>query len=82
LLEPPSSEGCQSVAALGLFDLEVAPDTSGQPNTLVPWRVCLAAVEKAFGGDADYAVLHKIFGAVTGDSTETRYSPAPASAAK
>jgi len=34
----------------------------------------LAAVEKAFGGDADYAMLHKIYGA--SGEPETRYSPA------
>lgn len=34
----------------------------------------LAAVEKAFGGDADYAQLHKIYGATQAD--EARYSPA------
>jgi hypothetical protein len=35
----------------------------------------LAAVEAAFGGGADYAQLHKIYGAP--DLPETRYSPAP-----
>ena len=34
----------------------------------------LAAVEKAFGGDADYAQLHKIYGAP--EVNESRYSPA------
>jgi hypothetical protein len=34
----------------------------------------LAAVEDAFGGDADYAVLHKVYGA--SNEPETRYSPA------
>ncbi|MGA2438073.1 MAG: IS1 family transposase [Acidobacteriaceae bacterium] len=34
----------------------------------------LRAVEDAFGGDADYAMLHKVYGA-SGDP-ETRYSPA------
>lgn len=33
----------------------------------------LAAVEKAFGGDADYAQLHKIYGAP--EVNESRYSP-------
>ncbi|MBA3640407.1 MAG: hypothetical protein H0W53_14245 [Acidobacteria bacterium] len=32
------------------------------------------AVEEAFGGDVDYAVLQKIYGADPGN--ETRYSPA------
>ena len=34
----------------------------------------LAAVEKAFGADADYAQLHKIYGAP--EANEARYSPA------
>jgi IS1 family transposase len=34
----------------------------------------LAAVEKAFGGEADYAQLHKIYGAP--EVNEARYSPA------
>jgi IS1 family transposase len=34
----------------------------------------LKAVEDAFGGDADYAMLHKVYGAP--DDFETRYSPA------
>lgn len=34
----------------------------------------LKAVEEAFGGDADYAMLHKIYGASS--EPETRYSPA------
>jgi IS1 family transposase len=37
-------------------------------------RPYLAAVEKAFGGDADYATLHKLYGA--SNEPETRYSPA------
>jgi IS1 family transposase len=37
-------------------------------------RPYLAAVEKAFGGDADYATLHKLYGASS--EPETRYSPA------
>jgi hypothetical protein len=37
-------------------------------------RPYLAAVEDAFGGDIDYAVLQKIYGADTGN--EKRYSPA------
>jgi IS1 family transposase len=34
----------------------------------------MKAVEEAFGGDADYAMLHKIYGAPL--ESETRYSPA------
>src|SRR5207244_6046410 len=35
----------------------------------------LEAIEGAFGGDVDYAVLHKIYGAAP-DSAKGRYSPA------
>jgi len=35
----------------------------------------LRAVEEAFGADADFATMHKIFGAPTGDD-QRRYSPA------
>ncbi len=38
-------------------------------------RVYADAVEKAFGGNIDYAMLIKIFGG-SGDSPESRYSPA------
>lgn len=34
----------------------------------------LKAVEEAFGGDADYAMLHKVYGASS--EPDTRYSPA------
>lgn len=37
-------------------------------------KAYLEAVEGAFGGDVDYAQLHKIYGA--SEETETRYSPA------
>ena len=37
-------------------------------------KPCLAAVEKTFGGYADYAQLHKIYGATEAD--EAWYSPA------
>ena len=48
----------------------------GKPQiTTDSHRPYLTAVEAAFGGDADYAVIHKIFSA-TGNSPETRYSPA------
>ena len=38
-------------------------------------RVYAEAVEKAFGGDIDYAMLVKIYGA-SNDNPESRYSPA------
>lgn len=37
-------------------------------------KPCLKAVEEAFGGDANYAQLHKVYGY---DANDTRYSPAP-----
>jgi IS1 family transposase len=38
-------------------------------------RAYLEAIEGAFGGDVDYAVLHKVYGAVP-ESAKGRYSPA------
>ena len=47
----------------------------GRPQiTTDQHRPYLRAVEEAFGADADYAMLHKIYGAPTPD--ESRYSPA------
>jgi len=58
------------------FMKDAAARIVGKPQiTTDSHRPYLTAVEKAFGGDADYAVLHKVFGA-TGNSPETRYSPA------
>jgi hypothetical protein len=37
-------------------------------------RMYLSAVEDAFGGDIDYAMLHKVY--CSNPETETRYSPA------
>ncbi len=39
-------------------------------------RAYLQAVEAVFGADIDYAMLHKIYGASTGQNDERRYSPA------
>ncbi|MCA3555741.1 IS1 family transposase [Aestuariivirga sp.] len=38
-------------------------------------KAYLEAVEGAFGGDVDYAILHKVYGAAP-DGTKGRYSPA------
>ena len=38
-------------------------------------RAYLDAVEGAFGGDVDYAMLVKLYGSAGGSSPETRYSP-------
>ncbi len=47
----------------------------GQPQiTTDAHKPYMKAVEAAFGGDADYAMLHKVFGA--SGEPETRYSPA------
>jgi IS1 family transposase len=57
------------------FMLDCASRIVGKPRiTTDMHKPYLAAVEAAFGGDADYAVLHKIFGA--SDEPEKRYSPA------
>lgn len=39
-------------------------------------RLYVRAVETAFHGDIDYAMLHKIYDAPAGDDNERRYSPA------
>ena len=39
-------------------------------------HVYVEAIELAFGGDIDYAILHKIYGAPEGAEDERRYSPA------
>ena len=57
------------------FMKDAASRILGTPQiTTDSHRPYLTAVEAAFGGDADYAVLHKIFGASS--EPETRYSPA------
>ncbi len=38
-------------------------------------KAYLEAVEGAFGGDIDYAILHKVYGA-SPDAAKGRYSPA------
>ena len=46
------------------FMKDAAARIIGKPQiTTVSHRPYLTAVEKAFGGDADYAVRHKVFGA-------------------
>ena len=39
-------------------------------------RLYVNAVEAAFAGDIDYAMLHKIYNAPSGAENERRYSPA------
>lgn len=57
------------------FMMDCATRIEGTPQiTTDAHKPYLEAVEEAFGGDADYAVLHKIFGASS--EPETRYSPA------
>ena len=57
------------------FMQDCAERIVGRPQiTTDAHRPYLQAVEDAFGADADYAMLHKIFGASTSD--ESRYSPA------
>jgi hypothetical protein len=46
----------------------------GRVLSQLPAMELLKAVEEAFGGDADYAMLHKIYGA--SGEPETRHSPA------
>ncbi|MCI0356678.1 MAG: IS1 family transposase [Acidobacteria bacterium] len=57
------------------FMLDCASRMVGRPQiTTDAHRPYLQAIEEAFGADADYAMLHKIYGAPTPD--ESRYSPA------
>jgi IS1 family transposase len=57
------------------FMMDCASRIEGTPQiTTDAHKPYLKAVEEAFGGDADYAMLHKIFGASS--EPETRYSPA------
>lgn len=58
------------------FMNDAASRIIGKPQiTTDSHRPYLTAVEAAFGGGADYAVLHKLFGAAN-DIPEARYSPA------
>jgi IS1 family transposase len=57
------------------FMLDCSERIIGRPQiTTDAHKPYLKAVEEAFGGDADYAMLHKVYKA-SGDP-ETRYSPA------
>jgi IS1 family transposase len=57
------------------FMLDCRERIIGKPQiTTDAHKPYLKAVEEAFGGDADYAQLHKVFGA--SDEPEHRYSPA------
>lgn len=57
------------------FIQDCADRIVGRPQiTTDAHRPYLNAIEKAFGADADYAMMHKIYGAPTPD--ESRYSPA------
>ncbi|HZZ38651.1 MAG TPA: IS1 family transposase [Acidobacteriaceae bacterium] len=58
------------------FMMDCAVRITGNPQiTTDAHKPYLKAVEEAFGGDADYAMLHKIFGAPTSEE-QRRYSPA------
>lgn len=57
------------------FMLDCRERIIGSPQiTTDAHKPYLKAVEEAFGGDADYAMLHKVYGAST--EPEHRYSPA------
>ena len=56
------------------FMRDAAKRIVGKPQiTTDAHKPYLSAVEEAFGGDADYAILHKVYGA--SGEPETRYSP-------
>jgi IS1 family transposase len=57
------------------FMLDCSERIVGRPQiTTDAHKPYLKAVEEAFGGDADYAMLHKVYGA--SNEPEHRYSPA------
>lgn len=57
------------------FMQDCAARIVGRPQiTTDAHKPYMKAVEEAFGGDADYAILHKVYGA--SNEPETRYSPA------
>jgi len=57
------------------FMLDCSERIVGRPQiTTDAHKPYLRAVEEAFGADADYAMMHKVFGA--SGEPETRYSPA------
>jgi IS1 family transposase len=57
------------------FMMDCSERIVGNPQiTTDSHKPYLKAVEEAFGGDCDYAMLHKIYGAP--DEPEARYSPA------
>jgi IS1 family transposase len=67
--------GDRSKFAALAFMRDCASRIVGRPQiTTDAFRVYVDAIEDAFGADADYAQLHKLFGAPTFD--ESRYSPA------
>ena len=67
--------GGRDKAAAWEFMQDCADRIVGRPQiTTDAHSAYLNAVEDAFGADADYAMLHKIYGAPTPD--ESRYSPA------
>ena len=45
-------------------------------------RAYLVAVEESFGGDVDYAMLVKLYGAPQGEGNERRYSPSECTGAR
>ena len=67
--------GGRDKAAACEFMQDCAERIVGRPQiTTDAHRPYLQAIEDAFGADADYAMLHKIYGATNPD--ESRYSPA------
>lgn len=67
--------GERKMADAHSFMQDCASRIVGRPQvTTDALRHYVSAIEDAFGADADYAMLHKLFGAPTPD--ESRYSPA------
>ena len=74
-LVPSWRLGQRDLATAKDFVEDIAKRVKGRVQiTTDALKTYLNVIEDAFGGDCDYAVLHKIYGAPT--ENETRYSPA------
>ena len=74
-LVPSWRLGQRDLATAKDFVSDIAKRVRGRVQiTTDALKTYLNVIEDAFGGDCDYAVLHKIYGAPT--ENETRYSPA------
>jgi hypothetical protein len=69
--------GTRDAESAKAFISDLAPRMSGRVQlTTDGYKPYLTAVEKAFAGDIDYAMLMKLYGAAEGNAQERRYSAA------